>query len=276
MEKRLALRIMKHSREKNYSSFGETFRNFREGLGMSVRELSDLSKIQIRHLENLEREKFIELPPLVYTRGFLYKCSGIFTNGDILSNAKNKKKLKESGNCDLSREECFIALLRLYSAGKRVYESANFGAGNSRDFPNSVEKNSNNSIYTINSKHRGFLPSALITPKGILYFATSFFLVVVAGYLAVRFIPFVFIPQVIVEKPVSENVIVNSSSITFEGRAKWTSSLTLDNSEVYIGEKGEFKADINLEEGVNIAIFRARNIFGKGVEVARRIVYIKS
>lgn len=50
---------------------GAQLRRIREARGLSLRELSELTKVSLSHLENIEAERFALLPPPVYLRGFL-------------------------------------------------------------------------------------------------------------------------------------------------------------------------------------------------------------
>lgn len=52
-------------------SFGNVLRNAREASGVGLRELSDVTKIQVRYIEALESEDWTRVPPGVIGRGFL-------------------------------------------------------------------------------------------------------------------------------------------------------------------------------------------------------------
>lgn len=52
-------------------TFGEALRREREVRRVSLREISESTKINIRYLEALERNDFTYLPPSVYTRGYV-------------------------------------------------------------------------------------------------------------------------------------------------------------------------------------------------------------
>jgi cytoskeletal protein RodZ len=51
--------------------FGETLRHAREARGLTVTEVSEITKIRARYLEALEREEWRVLPPAVYALGFV-------------------------------------------------------------------------------------------------------------------------------------------------------------------------------------------------------------
>jgi len=50
---------------------GAQLRRVREARGLTLQELSELTKVNLAHLENIEAERFAQLPPPVYLRGFL-------------------------------------------------------------------------------------------------------------------------------------------------------------------------------------------------------------
>jgi len=54
-----------------FNSLGTWLRTQREARGVSLREIADASKISLRYLEALERDRFDVLPAPVFTRGFL-------------------------------------------------------------------------------------------------------------------------------------------------------------------------------------------------------------
>lgn len=52
-------------------SVGEALRERREALGLTHRDLSAITKIQIAHLQYLEEDRYEEFPAEVFARGFL-------------------------------------------------------------------------------------------------------------------------------------------------------------------------------------------------------------
>jgi len=114
-----------------------------------------------------------------------------------------------------------------------------------------------------------------ITPRYLRVLGISLFLLLTASYLLVRFIPFFFEPELNLTKPAQETIIVNSSQITIEGKVNLTSSLTLNGERLYIKENGEFIKSVELNEGINRLALVAGNMFGRKIEVVRRVIYIK-
>lgn len=54
-------------------SLGEQLKQARDDAGLSLGDLSERTKIQVKYLERLENEEFDKLPKLVYVRGFIQK-----------------------------------------------------------------------------------------------------------------------------------------------------------------------------------------------------------
>ena len=62
--------------EQRETSFGRYLRTFREQRGMRIQELSELTKIPIHILRNLEGESLHRLPEPVYVKGFIRSYAG--------------------------------------------------------------------------------------------------------------------------------------------------------------------------------------------------------
>ncbi|RKH37170.1 helix-turn-helix domain-containing protein, partial [Corallococcus llansteffanensis] len=50
---------------------GELLRRVREARSLSIQQLADRTRISVRHLENVEADRYTALPPPVYLRGIL-------------------------------------------------------------------------------------------------------------------------------------------------------------------------------------------------------------
>jgi len=98
----------------------------------------------------------------------------------------------------------------------------------------------------------------------------------ITAYISIRFIPFLFSPEIVLVNPAGENVIVNSQDVLVEGRVKNTHSLTLNGKELYIGENGIFEDRVRMREGINAIAFTAQNIFGRSTQLIKNVVYIKN
>ena len=116
----------------------------------------------------------------------------------------------------------------------------------------------------------------IIGPRHIGILATGMFIVFIFAYLLISFIPYVFSPEIVLDNPSGENLIVNFSDINIVGHAKNTAQLTLNGKELYIGENDTFEYIFKLREGVNILKFEAENRLGRTAGLVSRVVYIKN
>ncbi len=80
---------MNNENEKNLSEF---LKEKRQSKNLSLEKLSELTKIQLYHLEALEAGQFEKLPPSIYREGILKRLSKILdTNeGEIMEAYRNK------------------------------------------------------------------------------------------------------------------------------------------------------------------------------------------
>lgn len=258
---------MSSTDKRKWSSFGEFFSELRGNAGITLEELSEISKIQIRHLRNLEQERFDLLPPYVYVRGFIARSCAVFTQ-KIHEDAAAKSGIDSSGaNHISSYSDCQDKLTRLYISRAGFYNALTQDKGSKSE--NAVNNRAYNNSKLVQSK-------VFVTPMGIAYFLVATLFLSVLFYLSGRFIPFLFTPEIELFYPSTENTIVNFSKFRINGHAKWAASLTVEGEEVYIGENGEFEKTILLKEGVNMTVLEAENIFGRTKEVVRRVVYIKN
>ena len=54
---------------------GELLRQIREGRGMVIQQVAERTRIPVKHLENIEADRYNHLPPTVYLRGILTNLS---------------------------------------------------------------------------------------------------------------------------------------------------------------------------------------------------------
>jgi cytoskeletal protein RodZ len=54
---------------------GALLKRVREARGLSLQQLSERTRIGVRHLENLEADRYAQLPVAVYLRGMLMSLS---------------------------------------------------------------------------------------------------------------------------------------------------------------------------------------------------------
>lgn len=78
-------------------SIGNYMRTTREGLGLTLKEISTRTKIRSTHLENIELEKYDQLPALVYLRGFILEFARALSIADPEKlAARYLKRMEES------------------------------------------------------------------------------------------------------------------------------------------------------------------------------------
>lgn len=126
-----------------------------------------------------------------------------------------------------------------------------------------------------------------ITPRHLTLLLTCLFFSTILSFLLVRFIPFLFRPEIHLSipaafsshdpasKPAPENLIAYKEKIELEGKAVFASSLTLNGHRVYIEENGIFHEEVELAEGMNTLVFEVKSMFGRKSEIVRKVVYIK-
>ena len=115
-----------------------------------------------------------------------------------------------------------------------------------------------------------------ITPRRLYILGSFLFLSLIIAYVSIRFIPFLFSPEIVLVSPSGENVIVNSQDILVEGKVRNTHALTLNGKELYIGENGIFADEVKMREGINAIALTAQNIFGRSTQLVKNVVYIKN
>ena len=115
-----------------------------------------------------------------------------------------------------------------------------------------------------------------ITPRRLYILGAFLFLSLIISYVSIRFIPFLFSPEIVLVNPSGENIIVNSQYISIEGKVRNTRLLTLNGKELYIGENGIFEDQVKLREGINAIALEAQNIFGRSAQLVKNVIYIKS
>jgi len=79
------------------STIGERLKKAREDTNLTLKRFAELSKIQIKYIEQLEEGRYEKLPAFVYVRGFLKKYSEILNLPleELLGDYKNEVGTKE-------------------------------------------------------------------------------------------------------------------------------------------------------------------------------------
>lgn len=113
-----------------------------------------------------------------------------------------------------------------------------------------------------------------VTPKHIYLAGVFLFVSLIVAYGLIKFIPFVFAPDILLIEPSVVETIYDSKDVVVRGRAKNTASLTLNGKKIYIGKNNDFRETVELQDGVNTISLEARSIFGRTAEVVRSVIYI--
>src|SRR5206468_4835222 len=96
------------------ASFGEELRREREIRGISLKEISDATKISKRFLEAIERNDHKTLPAPVFTRGFVREYARYLgLNADEIVNRYN---YAAAGDVRIEKSPHLVRLVQLQSA----------------------------------------------------------------------------------------------------------------------------------------------------------------
>lgn len=114
-------------------------------------------------------------------------------------------------------------------------------------------------------------PRIVITPKTITFGGLIAGALVIVAYIAWQVMILTAPPQLTVTSP-QDNVNIEGSSVTVEGKTDAGATLFINDVEVGIDQSGVFKEKISLQSGVNIIKVRAQNKMGKYNEVKNTVV----
>ena len=114
-------------------------------------------------------------------------------------------------------------------------------------------------------------PRIVITPKTIIFGALIAGALAIVAYIAWQVVILTAPPQLSVTSP-KDNVNIEGSSVTVEGKTDTGATLYINDVEVGIDQNGSFKEKISLQNGVNIIKVRAQNKMGKYNEIKDTVV----
>ncbi len=114
-------------------------------------------------------------------------------------------------------------------------------------------------------------PKIVITPKTITFGGLIAGAFIIVAYIAWQVVVLTAPPQLLVTSP-QDNVNIDGSSVTVEGKTDTGATLYINDVEVGIDQGGVFKEKISLQSGVNIIKVRAQNKMGKYNEVKNTVV----
>ncbi|OGD25613.1 hypothetical protein A2819_02580 [Candidatus Azambacteria bacterium RIFCSPHIGHO2_01_FULL_40_24] len=216
------------------TGLAEFLKRKRQEKNLTLDRLSDLTKIQLYHLEALESGQFEKLPPTVY-------CVGIF------------KRLSKFLDADENE------IIETY---KNKIESSTLTAPSDSAYSNFPFQTGNTPI----AKKKSYF---ILTPSKLMMFSGGLLLILLSSYLWYQF-NFLMGPPNLIIKP-SEDAITKEETILINGRTDNGIDLTINGENTYVDSKGGFEKNIQLATGVNIIEIKAVNNFGKVSTIIRQI-----
>ena len=112
----------------------------------------------------------------------------------------------------------------------------------------------------------------MVTPKKIILFLFVLFLILVVFYFWKEICFLIKPPALEVFQPPAD-ITVNQEKFEIIGKTTPFAYLTLGDEEIYIDKDGNFKKEINLQDGLNTIKIEAKNRFGKTNTIIRRIIF---
>lgn len=203
---------------------GECLKRKREELNMLVEEAGKKLQIKKEYLQYIEEGNYSQLPPSVYTRGFIRSYAKLV--------GLDSERLISLYNKELAFEN---------RIGKKK-KDFNVGQDPKRELP------------------LGGYP--LITPKLLTIVLSLIAIVVVGYYLFHQISSFSSTPYLFVSSPVSEEV-VKENKIAVKGETEKDANLKINGEEVFVDPNGFFQEDIMLQPGKNTLIIEVSNKFNR-------------
>jgi len=80
-------------------------------------------------------------------------------------------------------------------------------------------------------------------------------------------------PQININNPTTDNLIVNSNNIKLSGKINPSDKLIINNEEVLSDSNGQFEKDFPLQIGINTIEFKVRRFLGKEATIIRQVIY---
>lgn len=80
-------------------------------------------------------------------------------------------------------------------------------------------------------------------------------------------------PNLKIDAPAGDNLIVNAPSIKLEGEVDVQDKLTINNEEIAVGQDGNFEKEFTLQPGINTIEFEAKRLLGKETKIIKQVIY---
>jgi len=110
------------------------------------------------------------------------------------------------------------------------------------------------------------------TRKNIRIAMIVLLLLLVVGYTSYETERLITGPSIAVSSPANGET-VSTSTIEVTGVAKNINAISLDDRNIFIDEKGNFKEELLLSEGYNVITLKANDKFGSETEKTLEVIY---
>lgn len=216
-------------------TLGARFQAARTRLGLSLDEAERATRVRAKYLAAFEEGRFHELPPDVYTLGFIRRYAELL--------GLDPRKV-----CTEYRGERFTA--------EKLRPNEHTPAVKApRLAPASILAE----------------PRFIITPKLFWLTASLVFVLAVASYVWYQVQGFIAAPELNVAVPAPE-MVVSSPSITIEGQTDGHAILTINSEPIAIDPEGNFEQEVYLASGMNTIEISARNRLNKETRKQIRVL----
>lgn len=212
----------------------------RKFLKLRLGDLAPKTNIAPKYLKWIESGDWQNLPPGVYTRGFL-------------------KKYAQAVGLDESE------ILFRYEEEQARFESK----ASQNKIKNSLLVQKQNSfilkIFNIN-------PLKFLSRVEARYILTFVIGAAVVGYIIWQLRVIFVIPELTINFPPDE-IIFNQTVLVLDGKASPDSLVTVNGESIFPQQEGSFKKETQLLPGLNVLEIKAVSRFGKEKKVIRRVTY---
>lgn len=204
----------------------------RQRLNLSIEEAEQATHVRAKYLIALEEGRFQDLPPDVYTLGFIGRYASLLG-------------LEQAALCREFQGERLTAQ-RLGRA----------------EVPAEVTP--------VRPRTSLAEPTFVLTPKFVWVAASLVFVLGIAGYVWYQVQGFVAAPEL--ELAAAPEMIVSTPSIMIEGKTETQAELTINAEPIAIGPDGDFTQEVHLASGMNTIEIAARNRLNKETRKQIRVM----
>lgn len=224
---------MKLMKDKNKNNFTEFFMEKMQSKNISLEKLSEITKIQLYHLEALEAGHFEKLPPSVYRDGIFKRLSKFLGVDETEFMEAYKNEIESSSLTPLGPSDINFS----------------FQIGNA----------------PIKKRNSYFI----LTPSKLMFLGGGLLLIFLTGYIWYQFNFLVGPPNLVIDR--EEDFITKEDAILINGKTDNGIDLTINGEKMYVASNGSFKKEVRLADGVNIVEIKAVNSFGKVTKIIRQV-----